>query len=186
MIPLEVSVLNQMWNLLYSSSLPLISYCLSHGQKCPFNELRIPTWSMGRDRLTPCQLKCLLQAWRICYDTISNHLVEDVAYWFVSPHNWFKPVNAKENQPWIFTGKAVAKPEAPILLPLDAKSQCIGKDPDAGKDWRQKEKGTAEGKMLDSITDSMNMNLNKTLRDTGGQKSLVCCSPWGHKESDTN
>ena len=161
MIPLEVSVLNQMWNLLYSSSLPLISYCLSHGQKCPFNELRIPTWSMGRDRLTPCQLKCLLQAWRICYDTISNHLVEDVAYWFVSPHNWFKPVNAKENQPWIFTGKAVAKPEAPILLPLDAKSQCIGKDADAGKDGGHEEKRVKRMRWLDRIINSVHMCLSK-------------------------
>ena len=40
--------------------------------------------------------------------------------------------------------------------------------------------------MLDGITDSMDMNLSKTLRDTGRQRSLVCCSPWGHKESDTN
>ena len=53
-----------------------------------------------------------------------------------------KPVNPKENQPWIFTGSTEA--EAPIFQPPDAKSWLTGKDPDAGKNWRQKEKGTAE------------------------------------------
>ena len=58
-----------------------------------------------------------------------------------------KPVIPKENQPWIFIGRTDA--EAPIILwLLDAKSQLIGKDPDAGKDWRQKEKGAAEDEMV--------------------------------------
>ena len=50
-------------------------------------------------------------------------------------------VNPKGNIPWIFTGRTEAETKAPILLPPDAKSQLTGKDPDAGKDWRQKEKG---------------------------------------------
>ena len=50
-----------------------------------------------------------------------------------------KPINPKGNQSWIVTGRTEA--EAPVLRPLDAKSQLIGKDPDAGKDWRQEEKG---------------------------------------------
>ena len=49
-----------------------------------------------------------------------------------------KPVNSKGNQPWIFTGKTDAEAEAPILWPPDLKSQLIGKDPDAGKDWRRR------------------------------------------------
>ena len=52
-----------------------------------------------------------------------------------------KPVNPKRNQPWIFIGRSDAKAEAPILWPPDAKNWLIGKDPDAGKDWRQREKG---------------------------------------------
>ena len=52
-----------------------------------------------------------------------------------------KLVSSKRNQPWIFTGRTDAKAEAPILWPPDARSRLIGKDPDAGKDWRQKEKG---------------------------------------------
>ena len=57
-----------------------------------------------------------------------------------------KPVNPKGNQPWIFTGRNDAK--APILWPPDAKSRHVGKDPDTGKDWRQKEKGVTENKMV--------------------------------------
>ena len=59
-----------------------------------------------------------------------------------------KPVNPKGNQPWIFTERANTEAEAPILCPPDVKSWLIGKDTDAGKDWRQKEKGTAEDKMV--------------------------------------
>lgn len=58
-------------------------------------------------------------------------------------------VNPKGNQPWIFIGRNDAKAEAlPILWPLDLKSQLIGKDPDDGKDWRQKKKGAAEDEMV--------------------------------------
>ena len=58
-----------------------------------------------------------------------------------------KPVNLKGNHPWTFIGRTDAEAEAPILWPPDVKSQLIGKDPDAGKDWRQKEKRTAEDAM---------------------------------------
>ena len=59
-----------------------------------------------------------------------------------------KPVNPKGNQPWIFTGRTDAEAEAPILCPLDVKNWFIRKDPDAGKDWRQEEKGVTEDKMI--------------------------------------
>ena len=59
-----------------------------------------------------------------------------------------KPVNRKGNQPWIFTGKTDAEAEAPILGSLDVKSRLIGKDIDAGKDWRQEEKGEKEDEMV--------------------------------------
>ena len=59
-----------------------------------------------------------------------------------------KPVNPKGNQPWIFTGRTDAEAEAPRLWPLDAKSQRTRKDPGAGRDWRQKEKGEAEDEMV--------------------------------------
>ena len=72
-----------------------------------------------------------------------------------------KPVNPKGNQPWIFIGKTDAEAEAPILWLPDVKSWLIWKDPDAGKDWRPKEKGKQRMRGLDSFTDSMDMNLSK-------------------------
>ena len=58
-----------------------------------------------------------------------------------------QPVNPKRNQPWIFIGRTDAEAEAPILWSPDVKNWLIGKDPDAGKDWRQEEKGTTENEM---------------------------------------
>ena len=59
-----------------------------------------------------------------------------------------QPINPKGNQPWIFIGRTDAEAEAPILWPPDAKSSFTGKDPDAGKDWGQEEKGVAEDEMV--------------------------------------
>ena len=59
-----------------------------------------------------------------------------------------KPVHPKGNHPWIFTGRTDAKAEASILWPPDEKSQLIEKDPDAGKDWGQEEKGATEDEMV--------------------------------------
>ena len=59
-----------------------------------------------------------------------------------------KSVNPKGNQPWILIGRTDAEAEAPVLWPPDAKNWLIGKDPDARKDWRQKEKEVAEDEMF--------------------------------------
>ena len=67
-----------------------------------------------------------------------------------------KPVNPKWNQPWIFIGRTDA--EALIFWSPEAKNRLIGKDPDAGKDWRQEEKGTTEARLLHGITNSMDMS----------------------------
>ena len=58
-----------------------------------------------------------------------------------------QPVNPRGNQLWIFIGRTDSKAETPILCPPDVKNQLIGKDPDAGKDWRQEEKGMTENEM---------------------------------------
>ena len=67
-------------------------------------------------------------------------------------------VNPKGNQSWIFFGRTDAEAETPILWPPDAKNWLLGKDPDAGKDWKQEEKGMTEDEMV-GITNSMDMGL---------------------------
>ena len=93
-----------------------------------------------------------------------------------------KLVNPKGNQPWICIGRTDA--EGPILWPLDAKSQSIGKDPDAGKDWGQGEKGMTEAEMVGWHHQLRGHEFEPILRDSEGQGSLVCCSPWGCMESN--
>ena len=96
-----------------------------------------------------------------------------------------KPVNFKGNQYWIFTGRMDAEAETPILRLPDVKNWLTGKDPDAGKDWRQEEKGTTEDEM-DGWHNQLDGHGFKQAPGVGdGQGSLVCCNPWGRKESDT-
>ena len=66
-----------------------------------------------------------------------------------------------------------------------SKSWLTGKDPDVGKDWGQEEKGATEDEMVGWHHRLNGHEFEQTLEDSGGQGSLVCCSPWGHKESDT-
>ena len=86
-----------------------------------------------------------------------------------------KLVNPKGNQPWIFAGRIDAEAEMPTFWPPDAKTRLIGKDPDAGKDWRQK-KREVEDEMLQSITNSVDMNLSKhqeMVKDTEAWSAAV-------------
>ena len=97
-----------------------------------------------------------------------------------------QPINLKENQPWIFIGSTGAEPEAPILGPPDSKRNwLIGKHPDPGKDWKQKEKGEGEDKTVRLHHWLNGCGSEQTPGVSGGQRSLACYSPWGHKESDT-
>ena len=89
------------------------------------------------------------------------------------------------SQPWIFIGRTDAETEAPILWPPDTKSQLIQKDPDAGKDWRQGEKGTTEDEMVGWHHWLDGHEFEQILGDSEEQGSLACCSPWGRKELDT-
>ena len=90
-------------------------------------------------------------------------------------------VDPKGNQPWIFKERTDAKAEPPIP---EAKSEFIGKDPDAGKDWRQEEKGVTEDKMVGWQHPLDGLEFEQAPGDGEGQKSRVFCSPWGCKESD--
>ena len=95
-----------------------------------------------------------------------------------------KPVKHKENQPWIFIGMTDAEAEDSILWPPDVKNWLIGKDPDAGKDWRQEEKGMTEDEMVGWHHWLDGHELEQAPGVGDGQGGLVCCSPWGRKESD--
>ena len=96
-----------------------------------------------------------------------------------------QPVHPKANQSLIFIGMTDAEAETPILWPPDAKDWLIWKDPDAGKDWRQEEKGTTEDKMVGwhHRLDGCEFEYAPGVGEVQG--SLACCSPWGRKESDT-
>ena len=95
-----------------------------------------------------------------------------------------QPVHPKGDQSWIYIGRTDAEAEIPILWPPDVKDWLIGKDPDAGKDWRQKEKGTTEDEMVGRHCWLGGHEFEQALGVGDGQGSLKCCSPWGHKESD--
>ena len=96
-----------------------------------------------------------------------------------------KPVNPKGNQSWIFIGRTDAKAEAPVLWPPDGKSWLTGKDPHAGKDSRQEEKGTTEDEKIGWHHQLNGHEFEQAPGDGEEQVSLACGSTWGCKESDT-
>ena len=95
----------------------------------------------------------------------------------------FKLVHPKGNQPWIFIVRADAEVEAPVLWPVNGKSWLFGKDPDAGKDWRQKQKGVAEDEMVGWHHWLIGHEFERTLGDSEGQRSLVCSNPQIREET---
>ena len=97
-----------------------------------------------------------------------------------------KPVNPKENQPWILTGRTNVEAEAPILWPTNANSQLIGKDPDAGKDWKRKEKRVTEDEMVGWHHWFNGHELGQTLRNGEEQGVLACYCPWGSQRVEYN
>ena len=96
-------------------------------------------------------------------------MLQNVCFWTVvlektleSPLDCkeIQPVHPKENQSSRFIGRTDVEAETLVLWPPDAKNWLIWKDPNAGKDWRQEEKGTTEDERLDNITNSMDMSLS--------------------------
>ena len=96
-----------------------------------------------------------------------------------------QPVHPKGNQSWIFIWRTDAEAETPILWLPDVKSWLIGKDPDAGKDWGQEEKGRTKDEMVGWHHQLDGHEFEQTPGVGDGQESLACCSPWGCKDSDT-
>ena len=126
---------------------------------------RCESWTMKKvehQRIDACKLWCWKRFLRISWE--------------------IKPVNPKGNQPWIFIGRTDAEAEASILWPPDMKSRLTGKGIDAGKDWRQEEKGATEDETVGWHHRFNAHELEQTPGESRGQKSLSCCSLWGHKE----
>ena len=130
--------------------------------------------------------------WELCYK--ESWVQKNWCFWTVvlektleSPLDCkeTQPVHPKGNQFWTFIGMADVEAETPILWPPDAKNWCIGKDPDAGKDWRQEEKRTTEDEMVRWHHQLNALEFKQTPGVDDRQGSLACCSLWGHKELDT-
>ena len=94
-----------------------------------------------------------------------------------------QPVHPKGNQSWRFSGRTEA--ETPVLWPPDAKNWLIGRDPDAGKDWGQEERGVTDDEMVIWHYQLNVHEFEQSPGDSEDQGSLVCCSPLGWKELDT-
>ena len=92
-----------------------------------------------------------------------------------------QPVHPEGNQCWIVIGRTDVEAETPILWPPDAKNWLTGKDPDAGKDWRQEKKGMTEDEMVGWHHRLDGHEFEQASGVGDGQGSLTCCSPWGHK-----
>ena len=91
-----------------------------------------------------------------------------------------KPVNPKGNQPWIFIGRTDAEAEVPIFWPPDVRANSLEKT-DAGKDWRQEEKGTTEDEMVGWHHQLNGHEFEHTPSYSEGQRSLAHCHPWVSK-----
>ena len=96
-----------------------------------------------------------------------------------------QPVHPKGDQSWVFIGRTDVEAETPILGPPDAKSWLTWKDPDAGKDWGQEEKGTTEDEMVGWHHQLDGHGYGWTPGVGDGQGGLVCFDSWGCKEVDT-
>ena len=165
---------------------------------CSLEEKLWPTWTAyWKAEILLCQQRSVKS-----YDFSSSHVwMWELDYkerW--TPTNWcfwtvvlektlenlldckeIKPVNPKGNQSWKLIGRTGVEAEAPIFWPADVKNWLIGKDPDAGKDWRQEEKGMTENEMVGWHHWLGGHEFEQTPGAGDRQGSLVCCSPWGHK-----
>ena len=142
----------------------------------------------------PFHLHCLIWSSRCQLDCEESWALKNWCFWTVvlektleSPLDCkeIQPVHPKGDQSWVFIGRTDAEAETPVLWPPHVKSWFIGKDPDAGRDWGQEEKGTTEDEMTGwhHWLDAHEFGWTPGVGD--GQGGLACYDSWGCKESDT-
>ena len=145
------------------------SYSQSHG----FSSSHVWMWELD------CKESWVLKNW--CFWTVVLEKTLE------SPldSKKIKLVNPKGNQSWIFFGRTDAEDETPVLWSPDTKNWLTGKDPDAGKDWKQEKNEMTEDETVGWHHQLDGHEFEQALGVGDGQGSLACCSPWGHKELDT-
>ena len=114
-------------------------------QSCGFSGSHVWMWELDYKESWVLKNWCV---WTVVLKTLESPL----------DFKQIQPVNPKGNQSWIFIGRTAAEAETPVLWPPDTKNWLIWKDPDAGKDWRQRRRGWQRMRWLDGITDSMNIS----------------------------
>ena len=152
----------------------LTKVCIVKAVVCPVVMYGCESWTIKKAKCWRTDAFELLEKTRVLEKTLNCPL----------DCKEIKPVNPKGNQSWIFIGRTDAEVEVPIHWPADAKNWLIGKDPDSGKDWRQEE-GTTEDEMIGWHPWLDGHEFEQALGVGDGQEGLACCSPCGHKESDT-
>ena len=164
---LERKVMTNLDNILKSRNITLPT------KVCLVKAMVFPVVMFGCESWTIKKVECL-RNW--CFQTVMLEKTLENPL----DSKEIQPVNPRGNQCWIFIERTDAEAETPIPWSPDAKNWLVGKDPDAGKDWRQEEKGMIE----DEIVHRHNGHeFEQALGVDDGQGSLVCCGPWGRKES---
>ena len=143
---------------------------------CLFKAMFFPVVMYGCESWTIKKAECWrIDAWTVVLKkTLESHL----------NFKEIKPVNLRRNHSWIFIGRTDVDADDPVLWPPDAKYCFLRKDPDAGQDWRQEEKGMTEDEIVVWHHRLDGYEFEQASGVGYQQGSLACCRPWGCKESD--
>ena len=140
----------------------------------------LASWKESYDKPRKCIKKVTLPTkvlWELDHE--EGWALKNWSFWMVVLEKTLQsPLDSKMIKP-VNLGRTDAEDEAPILWPPGVNSQLIGKDPDVGKDWRQKDKAAAEDEMVRWHHQFNKHEIGWIPRDGEGQGGLACCSPWG-------
>ena len=169
---LERKVMTNLESVLKISDTTLLTKFHPSSQSYGFSSSHVGMWELNHKKGWALKNWCF---WTVILEKSLESLLDSKE---------IKSVNPEGNQPWIFIGRTNAEAEAPILCPPDVKADSLEKTLMLGKIEGRKRRGWQRMSLLDDITASVGREFEQTLGDNEKQRSLVCCSPWGHKESD--